>query len=182
MNLEKSKIKADVTHALGCQMDDQLESAEREIHKHVGGSEYLSRAAAAITSQAKRVDDDLTKGDISEEIAHYAKKRIEGCLHGISDLIIRANSGKLGQEGIVAGIKRCVSLVKKSYDAEASKIDAVGRGDIEANKPRTSSAVEDLRARKAAAKKEKEKRLREESLSEWLDEELAPSDRGSNDD
>jgi len=171
MNPMKAQVKMLTVEALGNDMDDLLEGSRVTLHKAAGGVEYLAKAAEGIRSVALSVDRDLDEGKITDrmgaiEVAKYVKSKLSHAGQSLNDIALQAQSAKLAADGQAAGIKKCVALAKKVFDAEGLKLEASlvqmekakaeGR-ESEGPRPRSNARADDLTARKAKARATKKK-------------------------
>lgn len=135
MSIEKSVIKQQVVHDIGCQLDDALEVARREELKCIGAVEALGVAKKLVQGLASYVDKDLEEGKLAELLekaageplvfANALKVYLGRAAHTVEGVMLKADNSRMVANGKVIALDTAVKMTKKVFDTEGAKAEAL---------------------------------------------------------
>lgn len=167
MNPLKAQIKMGALGELGNQLDDKLESLQKDQVRFEGFEVALKEIrSSTLPSIMARVDSDRDEEKFDLATAALIKDYLAKVDLALDNLRIRNAKLALIAEGRVAGLKDSIAFTKKMFDGEKAKIDALGKGlsegtltieDASQGVRPDMTALEDIEQRRAEAKKAKDK-------------------------
>lgn len=143
MNPIKVEVKQAVLHSIGCDADDWLEGAKKEVTGFGASKHTLVQAAKNIQQIASVVDRDLDSGEIGKldgplDIAKYAKLQITRAVDSLANASRAAENRQKAAIGEIAAYEKVVKHVQKLHAAEGEKLrkfeEAVAAGEAEDGK------------------------------------------------
>lgn len=125
MSFEKAKLKAQVIHSVGAEIEDLLESSVQGLHEQQGAARALTEAAKRISQTVGQIDRDMEAGKISLSEADLAKNYINQCVGIVKNAQTGAASAMVKQQGKIDALKNCVSLLEKMHASEVQKANLI---------------------------------------------------------
>lgn len=128
MSVDKSELKLAITHALGCDLEDDLESAERDMLIASGRVQASAALEIEIQKIVHKLDADMEsikRPFKSLEDLTQAKRYLGFTLTACSTVSKQSNDLRLRLEGKTQAFKHTMQRIKRICDAEQRKIDAV---------------------------------------------------------
>ncbi len=135
MNIEKAEVKLGTAHELGCRLDDSKEAFQKEVSQWEGANAASLQITKGIEDLAKHVDKDIDQGLFDLETGVKIKKYITRAAAVASSVAAQASNNTLVARGKVQAMEVAVTVAKKLYDEERSKVEAYKRA-IEAGQIR----------------------------------------------
>jgi len=138
MSILKTEIKQAVLHSIGCDADDWLEGAKRDVSKSEGARHALIQAAKNIQQIAAVVDQDIDNGKIASldgalDIATYAKLQITRAVDSLVNASRAEGNRQKAAVGEIAAYEKLVTHLQKLHTAEGVKAksikEAIDAGD-----------------------------------------------------
>lgn len=134
----KAETKKAVIHNLGCEADDWLENAKKQVAGFDGAKQALYQSAKQVQSIAEFVTKDLDDGKLGDmgplEIADYAKLQISRAVESLKNAARNFESRQLSAIGEVAAYEKLVKHYTKLHETEESRIkqiqEALASGEI----------------------------------------------------
>lgn len=133
MNVEKSKLKMLTTQALGKDLEDQRDKAERSIYRHQGAASALNTAEKRFNALTQKVRDEIINGEKEGKLPYDPTNAIEvgryvvdslmkgaKLLHELADA---ATASAVRHEGVKLGLDQAVGHVHASFDEEKNKVE-----------------------------------------------------------
>lgn len=128
MSVEKSELKAAFAHSLGCDSDDDLEAAQRDVLRFTGRIQAAvimeSQITKIITKLKSDMDSDSPPFQTTED---YMKARhyLGACLAQAATLSKQSDNLRLQMEGKVMAFKHTIKRLTKIKTDEENKAKAV---------------------------------------------------------
>lgn len=156
MGIEKGLLIQSIAQEFGATFDDLKESAEADAIRCEAIASAFGKAAAAIHKDlASHVDADLDAERYSLETAAVAKRYIDRAAYSLREFGDKARLEHLAARGRSEGLSNAVAVVKKRYDAETAKAEAIVRA-IEAPAPEAPKRAPGVRPESLKATRRRE--------------------------
>ena len=128
MSIEKSELKAALAHSFGCDADDDLEAAQRDVLRATGRGQAAQVVAHEITKIISKLDGDMDTDDPpfrqAEDYA-TAKHYLGACLAQAATLGKQSDNLRLQMEGKVMAFQHTIKRFAKIKEAEDRKASAI---------------------------------------------------------
>jgi hypothetical protein len=136
--IDKAEIKKAILHSAGCEADDWLEQAHKNVNAFEGAKQALRKAAkdvqAIVQFTKKDLDDGKFDGMEAPEIASYAILQVTRCVDSLQSSSLNYTNRQIAAAGEVAAYEKLVGHYQKKVAEEDRKIErfnsAVESGDI----------------------------------------------------
>jgi hypothetical protein len=136
--IDKAEIKKSIFHSAGCEADDWLEGAHKNVNAFEGAKQALRKAAKdvqAIVQFAKKdLEDGKFDGMEAQEIASYAILQITRCVDSLQSSSLHYTNRQIAAQGEVAAYSKLVGHYQGKVAEEDRKIErfnsAVASGEI----------------------------------------------------
>jgi DNA repair exonuclease SbcCD ATPase subunit len=128
MSIEKSELKSAFAHSFGCDADDDLEAAQRDVLRAVGRGQAAQTMANEITKIIAKLDMDMesdTPPFRSLEDQKKAKSYLGACLAQAATLAKQSDNLRLQMEGKVMAFEHTIRRLTKIREAEERKAEAL---------------------------------------------------------
>jgi hypothetical protein len=128
MSIEKSEIKAAFVHALGCDADDDLEAAQRDVLRATGRGQAAQVMENEITKIIAKLSSDMDSDDPpfrTPEDFQKAKFYLGACLAKAATLAKTSDNLRLQMEGKVMAFEHTIKRLAKVREAEERKAQAL---------------------------------------------------------
>lgn len=170
MNPAKAQIKIGTITELGVKYDDMREALEREVFRKEGYHQALNEIQqSSLKSIFARVDEERDAGRFDIPTSSLIKEYLIKVHAALDNLRCMNERHRTLAEGRVTGLLDAIGFAKKMLDAEKAKLVAVeaqvgagvlaeedaGTMPVEVRPDSQSSALGDLRERRARARAEK---------------------------
>ena len=140
MSTDKTQMRREILHDVGCDAEDLAESCRRQSHEFRGAKAALRRSAQSLKTVAARVDKDLDGGtlaiygDGAQNVAKYAKLQVQRCMDSIENAALHAENCETSANGGIMASEKMIARLKKKLDATEAKLksieDAIAAGDV----------------------------------------------------
>jgi hypothetical protein len=184
--VDKTKLRLDIIHSFGADFEDLLEKARYEVARNEGAKVALKTAQAKVAEICAHVEKDqeegildaLLKGDDAGvlNLEAYVKRKIMQAAGVVENLNGIVAINQMRSEGELTAYKAVFELTQQKFKAAQAKAELnakIEAGDFEDDELMVLSPSEDIRARKVAAKAEKEGAAEEPSEDAAPTEEVA---------
>lgn len=141
MSIEKSELKAAFAHSLGCDADDDLEAAQRDVLRATGRGQAAQSMVNEITKIIAKLDSDMESSDPpfrSLEDQKRAKFYLGACIAQASTLAKQSDNLRLQMEGKVMAFKHTIKRLDKIREASGRKAAALKSAE---NAPQNGSRL-----------------------------------------
>jgi hypothetical protein len=136
--IDKAEIKKSILHSAGCEADDWLEGAHKNVSAFEGAKQALRKAAkdvqAIVQFTQKDLDDGKFDGMEPADIAKYAILQVTRCVDSLQSSSMHYTNRQIAASGEVAAYERLVNHYQKlvaDEDRKAERFrDAVASGEI----------------------------------------------------
>lgn len=130
MNLtNKAELKRAIFHKIGCDADDYLEGAKRNIAGFDGAKNALRQSATQVQAIAELVTKDLDDGKLNDmepiQVAAYAKRQITRAVESLNNQARHFENLQLSAVGEANAFDRMVKHMAKLHDQEHAKIQQI---------------------------------------------------------
>lgn len=126
MSVEKSEMKAAITHDYGCRVDDFLEVSEATTNQLRGEMEAYKKATVLTQKIASILKSDLDSGKFENlteiQVADNIKTYLDRVCNAMDKLSKHAQVEVLRTEGEARALNKVVGLMKKDYEAERKRV------------------------------------------------------------
>lgn len=122
MSAEKSNIKIETAHELGCRLDDSLEASQRDLLKIEGSIMGLRASLALIAERLLQIDKDVDDKKLTKEESVNYRKCLEE-IHGtVKNQVINSENNRFFQVGRISSLELAVAITKSFCEEEAKKV------------------------------------------------------------
>jgi hypothetical protein len=136
--IDKAEIKKSILHSAGCEADDWLEGAHKNVNAFEGAKQALRKAAKDVQGIVQFVQKDLDDGKFDgmepADIASYAILQITRCADSLQSSSIHYTNRQLSAHGEVSAYEKLVAHYQKLVADEDRKVErfnsAVASGEI----------------------------------------------------
>lgn len=128
MSIEKSELKAAFAHSLGCDADDDLEAAQRDVLRATGRGQAAQSMVNEITKIIAKLDSDMESSEPpfrSLEDHKKAKFYLGACIAQAATLAKQSDNLRLQMEGKVMAFKHTIKRLAKIREASDRKVAAL---------------------------------------------------------
>jgi len=128
VSIEKSELKAALAHSFGCDADDDLEAARRDVLRATGRGQAAQVMAHEITKIISKLDGDMdTDEPPFRQMEDYAKAKhyLGACLAQAATLGKQSDNLRLQMEGKVMAFEHTITRLSKIKEAEERKASAI---------------------------------------------------------
>jgi hypothetical protein len=166
--IDKTKLRLDIIHGFGADFEDLLEKARYEVARNEGAKVALKTAQAKVAEICTHVEKDqeegildaLLKGDDAGvlNLEAYVKRKIMQAAGVVENLNGIVAINQMRSEGELTAYKAVFELTQQKFKVAQAKAEIQAKlesGELEDDEL-VLSPSDDIRARKAAAKAEKE--------------------------
>lgn len=123
MAITKGEVRAAAFHEAGCQLEDMLEGAKADGHRHEGAALAGKKLAELIGALSGHVNKDVEEGKLTLEIAkavtHYVSRAVVVAEAYTQQMVNQRQTN----HGTVAGLQRGIDVMKKLHEMEQRKGD-----------------------------------------------------------
>ena len=144
MSIEKSELKAAFAHALGCDSDDDLEAARRDVFRATGRIQAARMLEGEITKIVAKLDMDMESDAPpfrTMEDLKRAKFYLGACLAKAATAAKASDNLRLQMEGKVMAFEHTLNRLSKIKEAEERKAQAIKTAqEADHDEPRTPGA------------------------------------------
>jgi len=141
MSMEKSELKAALAHSFGCDADDDLEAAQRDVLRATGRGQAAQMMANEITKIIAKLDGDMeSEAPPFRSLEDHSKAKfyLGACLAQAVTLGKQSDNLRLQMEGKVMAFEHTVKRLAKIKEAEERK--AVAIREAETSPPEAGEA------------------------------------------
>jgi len=128
VSIEKSELKAALAHSFGCDADDDLEAAQRDVLRATGRGQAAQVMANEITKIIAKLDGDMeTDAPPFRSMEDYGKAKfyLGACLAQAATLGKQSDNLRLQMEGKVMAFEHTIKRFTKIKEAEERKASAI---------------------------------------------------------
>lgn len=124
MSTDKSELRKEIAHHIGCKLDDALEESERDIYRWDGAKSSLSGAKLAVEKLLAHIAQDVKTQKLSAEAAEAAQTYVVRAASILDNLRLKAEVHEQRAHGKTEAFKLSVAIAKKYHDDEEAKAKA----------------------------------------------------------
>ena len=126
--IDKSEIRKDLFHSAGCDADDWLEGARKNVNAFDGAKQALTKAAKDVQSISAAIKAALEKGEIREgmepnEVAAYGIAQVTRCVTSLMASSKHYNNLQLTAQGEVSAYAKLVKHFSNLHEGELTKAE-----------------------------------------------------------
>ena len=128
MSVEKSELKAAFAHAIGCDADDDLAAAEKDIDRYSGqaqASKLLEQRITAVVAKLKADQDSDSPPFRNPEEYQAARRYLAMCLSQATTLSQASDNLRLQMEGKAMAFRHTIHRLSKIKADEERKAAAI---------------------------------------------------------
>lgn len=129
MGAEKAKLKMEIAHQLGCEFDDALDGAQKDVLRWEGSARGMREGAKAVEALLGHVAADVKEQKISIEAGDYAQKQLKRGAEVLRSLALRSEAMVQKTSGRAEAFQTVVKATKKIHDTEAQKAEGLESDD-----------------------------------------------------
>jgi hypothetical protein len=131
MSQERARFRAAVAHEIGGRLEDLLESAKSEAVRWEGCNQGLLNGQKAIEGLHAHVDKDIEDGQYDLPTGKIAKLYVTRASQVCANLAVQAANQRAMMSGSVSMADSVVKIVKKFFDEEIRKAEAIAAAEAE---------------------------------------------------
>lgn len=122
MSVEKSNIKIDTAHEIGCRLDDSLETMQKELLRIEGSTLGLRASLSIVAEKIIQLDKDVDEGKLTQDESVIYKKCLEDLHRNIKNQVISVENSRFVQFGRISSLELAVAITKSFCEEEAKKV------------------------------------------------------------
>lgn len=146
MTNEKAELKLAVAHSIGCDIEDDLESTNRDMLRASGQLQAAFSLETKINVVIEELDADMKSASPpfkDQDSLDNAKRYLSRTMAACSSEVKQSSDLRLQLEGKIQAFSQMIQRIKHICDAERRKINAVKevveKGEKVASSPRSRS-------------------------------------------
>lgn len=151
MNVDKALLKMQLAQSYARDLEAIEDQVRKDLHRMEGTAETLRQVATAMEGHRPYYQTATDEGELDLAQCKLAMQVIDRCVGGLQNLMDKATIARQLKQGELAGVGRSIATLKKSFDQEKAKVEAVAQMVEYDGRPSTP-ANEDLQRRREQAK------------------------------